>query len=196
MNFIREYCRYPFMIKVDLMLMSAYFFINPYRALRKYLQKRGESNPHQYGETPPEVIETLIDAAGGIKRYQYFADLGAGRGRISFFVQKFYGCRVFAYEQLEVFVRKGRKLFPKVQFTLGDFLEADLSKMDIIYFYGTMMKESEILAFVSKVKKGCRVISVSYPLTNYDSRFKVTKKVDITFPWGKTKGYIQHLRGD
>ncbi|MCH9616889.1 MAG: hypothetical protein SP4CHLAM5_01650 [Chlamydiia bacterium] len=194
MNIIKEYIRYPFMFKQDLKLKRAYFFVNPYRAVRKFLQKRGESNPHQYGETPIHVIKSLIDAAGGLKKYQYFADVGAGRGRISYFVQKVYGCKVFAYEQLGLFVKKGKKLFPKVQFIAGDFLKADLSKMDIIYFYGTMMKEKEILEFTCQVRKGCRVISISYPLTDYDSRFKVTNKVEITFPWGKTNGYIQQLR--
>jgi hypothetical protein len=194
MNIIKEYSRYPFMFKADLKLNRAYFFVNPYRAVRKFLQKRGESNPHQYGETPLNVIESLIDAAGGLKKYQYFADLGAGRGRMSFFVQKMYGCKVFAYEQLEVFVKKGMKLFPKVQFIAGDFLEKDLSKMDLIYLYGTMMKEEEILECIKKIGRNSRVITISYPLTDYDSRFQVIKKIDVKFPWGETKGYVQCLR--
>ena len=192
---MNEYIRYPFMIRIDLKLTCAYFFVNPYRAVRKYLQKRNVKNPHQYGETPLAAIESLIEAAGGIKKYQYFAELGAGRGRLAYFVQEYYGCKVFAYEQLKLFVRKGLKLFPKINFIHGDFLDKDLSKMDLIYLYGTMMAEEEINKLVEKISKRSRVITISYPLTDYDSRFKVLKKIEVKFPWGSTTGFIQQLRG-
>ncbi|MCH9811207.1 class I SAM-dependent methyltransferase [bacterium] len=192
---MNEYICYPFLIKIDIKLFFSYFFLNPYRAVRKHLERKGERSPHQYGETPVKVIEKLIKASGGINKYQYFVDLGAGRGRVCAFVQKIFGCKVFAFEQLRVFVKKGKKLFPKVHFTYGNFLDQDLKKFDLIYLYGTMMKEKEIVAFTQKVGQRTRVITISYPLTDYDSRFKVINEVEVEFPWGKTKGYIQKLRG-
>ena len=189
-----EYFHYPFMIKKDLVLCCSYFFFNPYRIVRKYLQKRGISNPHQYGETPLSTIDSLIKAAGGIKQYQYFADLGAGRGRLAYFIQKKYNCRVYAYERVEIFVSKGQWLYPKVRFCNTDFLKEDLSKMDLIYLYGTMMTENEILLFVNKINLHTKVITISYPLTDYDSRFEILNTIDVLFPWGKTKGYVQSLR--
>jgi len=189
-----QYRNYPFMIKVDFRLWWSYLLINPYRASRKYLQNKGEKNPYQYGETPLCVIDALVTSAGGLQKYQLFADLGAGRGRITAFIQEKYRCKAFAFEQMAMFVKKGKKLFPKVDFIEGNFLEKDLSKMDLIYLYGTMMSKRDILAFVAKVPKNARVITVSYPLTDYDSRFKVLSQQKITFPWGETKGYIQCLR--
>ncbi len=189
-----EYRAYPFMVGIDFRLWLSYFFINPYRALRKDLQKKGVKNPYQYGETPLCVIDELISLSGGLQRYQHFADLGAGRGRVCAFVQKKYGCRVFAYEQFATFYKKGRRLFPKISFISGNFLNKDFSSIDLIYLYGTMMTEKEILAFTQKVAKNTKVITISFPLTEYDSRFKVLKQIDINLPWGKTKGYIQCLR--
>jgi hypothetical protein len=189
-----NYSKYPFMIKVDLQLWGSYFFINPYRALRKYLQKKGVKNPYQYGETPISVIDKLVEVAGGLEKYQYFADLGAGRGRVCAFIQNKYKCKVFAFERFEPFVKRGRKLFPQIKFISGDFLTKDFSSIDLIYLYGTMMTEKEILLFTSKVSKGTKVITISYPLTDYDSRFQVLEQLDIDLPWGKTKGFIQCLR--
>jgi len=189
-----EYRAYPFMVGIDLRLWFAYFFINPYRALRKFLQKHGVKNPYQYGETPLSVIEELIEAAGGIQKYQHFADLGAGRGRVCAFVANKYKCKVYAYERFPLFVKKGKKLFPQVNFILGDFLESDFSSIDLVYLYGTMMSEKEILAFTQKVKRHMKVITISFPLTDYDSRFCVLNQIDVNLPWGTTKGYIQCLR--
>ena len=186
--------KYFYMVRADIKLSLAYLFLNPYRHLRKHLQRKGEKNPYQYGETPLRAIEELINAAGGLKKYQYFADLGAGRGRLSYFVQKKYQCKVFAFEQMKKFVKKGKKLFPNVEFILGDFLTKDLSYMDLIYLYGTMMTEKEILEFVNKIKGRTKIITISYPLSDYDSRFKVLNKVNVQFPWGKTVGYVQCLR--
>ncbi len=185
---------YPFMIKADLKLRLSYLFINPYRHVRKYLQKKGLENPYQYGETPLKAIDALIEAAGGLKKYQYFADLGAGRGRLCYFVQMKYQCKVFAFEQMQTFVEKGQKLFPNVHFVLGNFLNKDLSSIDLIYLYGTMMTENEILTFVEKIRGKTKIITISYPLSDYDSRFKVLKKVNVKFPWGNTVGYVQCLR--
>jgi hypothetical protein len=191
---MEDYRNYPFMIKADIKLSLSYFFINPYRLVRKHLEKKGIKNPYQYGETPLKTLALLVDAAGGIQKYQYFADLGAGRGRACYFIQKKYQCKVFAFEQMSVFVNKGEKLFPKVNFILGDFLEKDLSCLDLIYLYGTMMAEKEIVAFAQKISKDTKVITISYPINDYDSRFKVIKKIDVEFPWGWTKGYVQCLR--
>ena len=182
------------MLKVDLKLYFSYFFINPFRTVRKFLQRKGVDNPYQYGETSIKTIDKLVKEAGGIEKYQYFADLGAGRGRAAYFIQKKYGCKAYAYEQVPIFVDKGSKLFPKVKFICRDYLNEDLSLMDLIYLYGTMMTESEILSFVNKVSSNTKVITISYPLTDYDSRFKVLKIIDVKFQWGTTKGYIQCLR--
>jgi hypothetical protein len=189
-----KYFLYPNMLKVDVRLFFAYFFHNPYRVVRKFLQKRGERKPHQYGETPLEAIEKLIKLSGGILNFQHFADLGAGRGRLAYFVEDRFKCKVFAYEQVELFVKKGKKLFPKVTFILGDFLEKDLSKLDLIYLYGTMMTEKQILKFVNKIKGSTKIITISYSLNHYDSRFKTLAKTEVSFPWGKTFGYVQCLR--
>ena len=191
---MNTYYKYPYLGLVDWKLFIYYFFYNPYRVVRKYFQKKGEKNPYQYGETPIGVMEKLIELAGGIKKFQYFADLGAGRGRIAYFVHRKYQCRVFAFEQVELFVKKGKKIFDKIEFVHGDFLEKDLSMMDLIYLYGTMMSEKQILKFVKKIKGSTKVITISYSLTDYDSRFKILGTTSVVFPWGKTKGYIQCLR--
>lgn len=175
-------------------MFMSYMFINPYRVVRKYLQKRGESNPYQYGETPLMVIDKLITKAGGIAKYQHFGDLGAGRGRLSYFIKRKFGCQVFAFEQVSLFAQLGKKIFPKITYVEGDFLSHDISSLDVIYLYGTMMKEKEILSLTKKIGRKTKVITISYPLSAYDSRFEVLHSCSVSFPWGKTKGYIQCQR--
>ena len=82
---------------------------------------------------------------------------------------------------------------PSVAFT-KNLPVKDFSSIDLIYLYGTMMTEKEILLFTSKVGRGAKVITISYPLTDYDSRFQVLEQIDVELPWGKTKGFIQCLR--
>jgi hypothetical protein len=72
---------------------------------------------------------------------------------------------------------------------LDNFYEADF-----IYLYGSCLKDSDVLSLIQKfkgIKKEFKVISISYPLSDYDKKiFKTIKKFKVSFPWGDTFCYL------
>ena len=60
------------------------------------------------------------------------------------------------------------------------------------------MSDEEIERLLEKMKRlkvAPRIISISYPLSDYDQegRFQVQKSFPVTFPWGVTEAFLQTL---
>ena len=75
----------------------------------------------------------------------------------------------------------------------GDFLKADLSDATVLYLYGTCLPEDTITSLCKKIPKGCKTISVSFPLSDYDNRFQLLKTIPAVYPWGETEVYIEKV---
>ena len=180
----------------DVTLDMLYLFQNPYRISRKFLQKRGETDIYQYGETPESTMHWICINAG-LYMDDHFFELGAGRGKAALFVADFFGCDVTAIEQIPEFVRKAKlvnKMFSLgVHFRCEDYLESDLSKATIIYLFGTCLTEEQIKKLCTKFLPKQKIISISYPLSDYDARYKITAKFPVEYPFGKTDAYINVL---
>ncbi len=175
------------------LLNILYFFHNPYRVSRKFLEKRGDEDVYQYGETPLKTIHKLCLEAG-VANDDHLFELGAGRGKTAFYIRETFGCDVTAIEQIPLFVSKAKKLNKflslGVTFLCEDFCLADLSKATIIYLYGTCLSDELVYNLCKQFKTGQKIISISYPLSEYDAQFKVLKKIEVTYPWGQTDAYI------
>ncbi len=184
------------MFGFDIALDMLYLFQNPYRISRKFLQKKGMTDIHQYGETPDSTIHSICINAG-LSPDDHFFELGAGRGKAALFVRDFFGCDVTAIEQIPEFVRKAKfidKMFSiGVNFRCEDYLESDLSKATIIYLFGTCLTEEQIVKLCHKFRPKQRIITISYPLSDYDNRYKIKDKFSVHFPWGETDAYINIL---
>ena len=91
------------------LLNLLYFFHNPYRVCRRFLQKRGDVDIYQYGETPLKTVHKLCIEADVTSKDHLF-ELGAGRGKTAFYIRETFGCDVTAIEQIPLFVKKARQL--------------------------------------------------------------------------------------
>ena len=160
---------------------------------RKFLEKRGDEDVYQYGETPLKTIHKLCIEAGLAKDAHFF-ELGSGRGKSAFYIRETFECEVTAIEQIPLFVKKARQLNKilslGVTFLCEDYCEADLSKATHLYLYGTCLPDELIYKLCKRFKPGQKIISISYPLSDYDTQFKVLKKLEVAYPWGKTEAYI------
>ncbi|QVL57090.1 MAG: methyltransferase domain-containing protein [Simkaniaceae bacterium] len=184
---------------LDRSLLTAYIFKNPYTISKNYLKKRNEKEVHTYGETPLMTYEKMAKEVG-LEPTDTFLELGSGRGRGALFIHHFFKCQVIGVERIPQFVKLSRHLAHKyhqdrVSFICSDMLKGELPEATVIYLYGTALTDLEIAPLVQKLKKypkGTKIISISYPLTDYDENaFHIEKSFTVSFPWGETEAYIQ-----
>jgi hypothetical protein len=186
--------------KIDIYLLRNYIAQNPYRISKEFLREKGESNLYAFGETPLTTMEKIaVECRIGKK--DRFYELGSGRGRTCFWMHFFRGCSSVGIEYVPQFVKIAAKTcrlyqVEGVKFIYRDILDADLSQATAVYFYGTSSETSFILKLIEKLKAlpaGAKVITVSYPLTNYSAEplFEVVKVFPCRFTWGKTEVYLQ-----
>lgn len=174
-------------MRADLSLMAQYLFVNPFTLSKRFHQARQDGEVYVYGETPLSTFEEIAREAG-INHSDVVYELGAGRGRIAFFIAAYLGCKTVAIEEIPEFVNKANKVAAKLglnlTFLCENFLEADLSDGNVFYLYGTCLDDETIRELAKRFKKGDKVITVSYPLTDYSDRFKVIKQFPAKFTWG------------
>lgn len=177
----------------DRALKQRYRFLNPYQMCRKFLQKQGEQQIHAYGETPLTVMQEMaFRFAIGPEDLVY--DLGAGRGRAALFLALAVGANVRAIEQQPTFCEIARGMqIPRLDMRCEDFFSADLSNATVIYLYGTMLSAGQIRSLIQNFKTA-KIITVSYPLSDYGQDFEVIDKFEGKFPWGKTTIYLNRRK--
>lgn len=195
---IRSFYRNKAFREVDLAMRQAYLFRNPYRMLRRFLQKRGESEIFQYGETPLLTMDYIVREFG-IQKNSLLYELGSGRGRAALFLSTVHGIRTLGIEQLPSFVmianQIGAKYGVPASFISGDFSRLEgLEEPDFIYLCGTCLSDEIIykLTLINYFKT--RWITVSYPLSDYSSRFEIEKKLSGAYLWGETDIYLNKVK--
>lgn len=178
-----------------------YFFINPYRASRKYLEKINSKSIYDYGETFLTEFSKIIKKLD-ISSNTKVLELGSGRGRLSFWLHFFYKCSIVSIERIPIFVKISNlliKIFKikKLKFIAQDFFNLDMSHFDIIYLYGTTLSDHEIHLLIKKFKKvspNAKIITISYSLKDFDENFKTLQSFNIKFPWGETTAFFNVLK--
>jgi phospholipid N-methyltransferase len=186
--------------KADLALRLMYLFHNPFSISKRFLLKRGEKQIYAYGETPLTSLEIIAKVSGIGPRDTLF-ELGSGRGLAAFWLNSFIGCKVVGIEYVPEFVEhanriKNRLKINGVQFRLQDMLKADLTGASVCYLYGTCLDEHAIKQLIEKFKrlpKGTKIITVSYPLSDYSSspHFLLMKRFSVPFTWGEGDLFVQ-----
>jgi hypothetical protein len=197
---LKYYCNIRFLL-CDTMFFLLYLLFNPYRISRKFLEKRGEENIYVYGETPLITFAKILKHIK-ITSSDVFVEIGAGRGRSSIFASIFYPCHVIAVEWIPFFVKLAKLIkvslfLKKVSFLEENIYQSNLSQSTIIYLYGTCMSENEVLLLINKfstLKKGTKIITVSFSLNEYKEGFVIIDKtIKSSFPWGEANVYIQSI---
>jgi hypothetical protein len=185
----------------DIFFSFIYLFFNPYRISRKFLEKKEYKKIYDYGETPLHEMEKIIKECN-IQKQDKILELGAGRGKISFWLNYFVKCHITAIEQIPLFVKIANffiKLFKikNLNFICRDFFNFEFNSFNVIYLYGTTLNDEKIKALINKFKKlssYVKIITISYSLNEYDDDFICKKSFNISFPWGQTKAYLNIKR--
>ncbi len=185
--------------KADLALLLRYLFRNPYKISKQFLLKAGEEDPYTYGETPLTTLDAIVKECGLTPQDTLF-ELGCGRGRGCFWLSCYFGCRAVGIEYIQEFVAnaqavKETRRIGNVEFRCEDILEADYRGATVLYLYGTCFDEpflKKLLKRFSDLPEGTKVITVSYPLTDYVQKgYELLKQFEAPFTWGVATVYLQ-----
>ena len=191
----------PNFARCDRALIKAYRSINPYRVAKEFLQKRGAKETDLYGETYLTALDQIAKRCY-LSEQDRVIELGCGRGRNAFFLAHRYGCHVKGIDWVPYFIDRAQKnaqqcLCANVSFSCENMYRADLSAATVVYLYGTCLADEEIIQLSHSFKKlpeGAKIITVSYPLSDYVSGFVLIDKLTVNFPWGKTEIFIQNYQ--
>lgn len=190
-------------LKLDGYLTLSYLFNNPFGISKRFLLQKGELDVYTYGETPLSTLEYIANECRLSFKDTVF-ELGCGRGRTCFWLRNFIGCSVVGIDFVPEFVHRAQAItekfhIPQLQFRLENFLKTDFTGATVIYLYGTCLNSSEIHQLISRfssLPRGTKIITVSYPLTDYISEplFEVMKRFPAKFTWGTADVYLQIKR--
>lgn len=197
----KYYSNFSF-LKADLSLILMYLFHNPFSISKRFLMQKGEKEIYAYGETPLTTLEMIAEECN-ISPSDCVFELGCGRGRSCFWLNCFTKCRVVGIDYVPDFIDRAKRIQSRlgikdVQFRLADFQQADFSGATVFYLYGTCLDDETIKNLIgkfSKMPKGAKIITISYPLTDYTDKpyFEVLKRFSGTFTWGEADVFL-HLR--
>lgn len=187
---------FPFFFDCYQLFKRAYRFCNPFRISKIYLKSIGASDLHQYGETPLPALAKIAKECHLTKKDRIL-ELGCGRGIGCFFLHQLLGCRVIGVDWVPLFIQKAREIYEVVggdlQFICDDISSVDLTEATAIYLFGTCLEESLIAALIERFKQlpcGVKIITISYPLSDYDPAFACVKEFSVRFPWGEADVYL------
>ncbi len=176
----------------DYTLKRAYRFDSPYQMNKAFLRTKGIQEVDTYGETPLTTLYAIAKKCG-ITSQDHYIELGCGRGRGTFFLNDYFGCQTTGIEWNPQFVAKAEQVaaaYPgkAPKFLCEDMLGADLSEATVIYLFGTCLSDpiiEKLTALFTLLPRSTKIITVSFPLSDYSSAFHISKEFIGLFPWGK-----------
>ncbi len=195
----RYYRKFSF-AKADFLLIFGYMFKSPYKVSRDFLKSKKEDNIYAYGETPLTTLEAICKECKVAQGDTIF-ELGCGRGRTCFWLNQWLGCKVVGIEFVPEFVEiadiiKKSCDLENIELRCEDFTESSLEGASVVYLFGTCLKDEDIeklSANIARLPSGTKVISVSYPLTEYEpsNSLKIVRRFPGRFAWGEADVYYQ-----
>lgn len=195
-----NYYSEPSFAKRDGYLIFSYLFNSPFSVSKRFLMLRQEEDVYTYGETPLTTLEEIARRCR-LSVEDVVFELGCGRGRTCLWLHQFIGCHVVGIDYVPEFIKRANEVKAKfnitgVEFRQQDMLDADLTGATVVYLYGSCYKEPFIRALAAKLghlPKGTKIITVSYPLTDYTQKplFEVINRFPARFTWGEADVYLQ-----
>lgn len=192
---VLRYYRYPRFRRLDLKLLSKYLFKSPFTISKHYCQMKGSREIYVYGETPLTTLAGIFQRAGVSKADTVF-DLGCGRARSCLWLNGVIGCKAVGIEIIPEFVEKAPKNISGLEFRCEDMATADFTGGTLFYLYGNFLSDETLFVVAKKLEKlpyGTKVISISFPMTDYSSAFTIIDTFEASFPWGRAEVYISSL---
>lgn len=199
---MRYYGSFSF-LKADMSLRLMYLFHNPYKISKRFLMNRGEENIYVYGETPLTSLEVIAKECG-LQASDCVYELGCGRGRTCFWLRCFVKCSVVGLEYISEFVERANLIktrlgMQQLEFRCEDMLLSKFPGATVCYLYGTCLEEAEIKKLAdhfSKLPPGTKIITVSYPLSDYWEKdsFELMKRFTVRYTWGEADVFLQIVK--
>lgn len=190
---------YPRFLAIDALLAGHYLLRNPHQISKSFLKRRGAKEIYAYGETPLTTLDKIVRECRILSKDVVF-DLGCGPGRTTFWMTLFVKCQTVGVDYLPTFIQNAERVkkwahLGHIEFRKEDMLTTDLKKATAIYLYGTCLDDQTIENLLNRFRqlhKGTKIITVSYPLTDYcyPGEFVVSKEFKARFPWGKADVYL------
>ena len=190
---------FPSFARFEHAFKRAYRFQNPFHLCRNFLKQRGEKEPDAYGETPIPIFARIAKECC-LHPDDLLFEVGCGRGRGAIFLSHLCGCQVIGIDWVPAFIRTANDIAAKVDpslkafFRCADMHSVDYSDATLIYLYGTCLSDAQVLSMIGQFEKtrtGTKIITVSFPLTDYSSRFRVVNQFTGRFPWGEGEVFVQ-----
>lgn len=198
----RYYGNWSF-LKADVSLRLMYLFHNPFKISKRFLMNKGAEDVYAYGETPLTSMEKIVKECHITPKDTVY-ELGAGRGRVCFWLNTVVGCAAVGIEYIPEFVERAKLIvrrlkMQKIDFRFVDMLKADYSGATVCYLYGTCLEDESIKKLAAKFAKlpsGTKIITVSYPLTNFSEahNFEVMRRFSVPFTWGHADVFLQVVK--
>ncbi|MCH9627921.1 MAG: hypothetical protein S4CHLAM2_15700 [Chlamydiales bacterium] len=197
---VLNYYRKPAFVFTDFLLATHYLTRNPHQVSKAFMKQRGEKNLYTYGETPLTTLDQIARECR-ILSNDIVYELGCGPGRTLFWLRHFVQCRVVGVDYLPTFIERAQRVnrwrqLDRVTFLNQDMLETNYSQATVVYLYGTCLEDEVIEKLCGRLsrelKPGAKVITVSYPLTDYSSHFRCVKQFSAQFPWGKAEVFLNY----
>lgn len=193
----RYYRNIPF-ARADLSVLLMYLFHSPYTISKRFLMKKGEKDVYVYGETPLSTLEQITKECR-LSAHDTIYELGCGRGRTCFWLRYFVNAKVIGIEHISDFTQRANRIkdrlnIDKIEFRNEDLLKSDFTGGTVFYLYGTCYEKSFIEKLIQKfhsLPAGTKVITVSYPLSDYTKEpYEVMKCFPANFTWGTADVYL------
>ncbi len=200
---VLHYSCKPSFVITDLFLAAHYLVRNPHQVSKAFMKQRGEKNLYTYGETPLTTLDRIARECQILSKDIVY-ELGCGPGRTLFWLRHFVQCRVVGVDYLPTFIERAQRVnrwrqLDRMTFLNQDMLETDYSQATVVYLYGTCLEDEVIEKLCSRLsrelKPGAKVITVSYPLSDYSPHFTCTKQFSAQFPWGKAEVFLNCIAG-
>lgn len=197
---IARYYRSSAFAKADLLFLFSYLFQNPFRISRRYLQKQGETDVYTYGETSLTTMAEIVVLAE-ISAEDRVIELGCGRGRVCFWLRQWVGCDTIGVDIVPTFIRKAKRIqrwlgINRLQFREESMLKTSLEGVSVVYLYGICYDDLFLQALARKLQElpdGARVITVSFPMSDYGDGFETIAEKQLPFVWGDADVYVQRI---
>jgi SAM-dependent methyltransferase len=186
--------------RADLRCLLAYLIRSPDAMCQRYLRPFPRDRVQKiYGETFFSTLDAIAKAVQ-LTENDVVYDLGCGRGRGVFWLNAMYRCKAIGVEILPEFVIQARIIKKRigadgVEFIYANVMDLDYRDATVIYLYGTAFTDNaiaELAGRFSTLAPGTRVVTVSYPLTQYAgaAMFALEQTMTGRYLWGNTEIYV------
>jgi hypothetical protein len=185
--------------KVDRLFKKLYLFQNPYAICKRFLKSQNAPCIDAYGETPLTVFHQMFLEAD-LTPQDCFVDLGCGRGRGVLFASSVWSVFSIGVDQIPFFCKQAQKLTchePKAQFVCQKISSFPMESGTFFYFYGLCLEEDDLIRScqaLQKMRSKAKLVTVSFPITEYSSDFTLIHSWEAVFPWGRTEMFLQQRK--